>query len=194
MKELIGKVQGEIKQYGYKKAGNFFWKTENGFYKLIHFQHGAYGDYFFINVGLHPVGLPSLAGGELEIKEKPREYECILRQRIEEIVPVELFQKALIPDENTAREIVAALPKVEHWLTDWGSFESIAEKDFSELSKKMPIAPILWQKAYDLLKCYCMIKLRNMSEAEKYYLAYLSENRNLDFSAVDRYLETLLMQ
>lgn len=46
MKELIHEVKSEITQYGYKKARNSFWKIEDGFYKLINFQHGAYGDYF----------------------------------------------------------------------------------------------------------------------------------------------------
>ena len=97
MKELLNELKGDIAGYGYKKSGNSFWKIENGFYKLIDFQGGAHGDYFFINVGLHPVGLPSLITGKLEIKERPREHECIIRQRIGEIVPVELFQKALPP-------------------------------------------------------------------------------------------------
>lgn len=56
----------------------------------------------------------------------------------------------------------------------------------------MPIAPIIWRKAYYMLKCFCMLKLRNASEAERFYLAYLSENGDMDFSAVDRYFEKLL--
>ena len=194
MKELLNEIKGEIAGYGYKKSGNSFWKIENGFYKLINFQRGTHGDYFFINVGLHPVGLPSLITGKLEIKEKPREYECIIRQRIEEIVPSEMFKKALPPihDTDTIREIVAAIPAIDRWLADWGSFDVLANKDFSELSRMMPIAPILWQKAYYMLKCYCMIKKRNIPEAKKLFLAYLSENQNMDFSAVDRYMEALL--
>lgn len=71
MKTIIGEVKGIFSEYGYKKERNSFWKIENDFYKLINFQHGAYGDYLFVNVGLHPVGLPSLYTGKLEIKEKP---------------------------------------------------------------------------------------------------------------------------
>lgn len=56
----------------------------------------------------------------------------------------------------------------------------------------MPIAPIIWRKAYYMLKCFCMLKLQNVSEAERFYLAYLSENGDMDFSAVDRYFEKLL--
>ena len=194
MKELLGEVKGELSQYGYKKAQSSFWKIENGFYKLIHFQRGAYGDYFFINVGLHPVGLPSLIVQKLEIKERLREYECIIRQRIGEIPPCEMLQKSLVPihDPNTVWEIIASIPAVESWLAHWGNFEALAGKDFPELSRMMPIAPILWQKAYDLLKCYCMIKQKNLPEAKKFFLAYLSENKEMDFSPVDHYLEALL--
>ena len=69
MKTIIGEVKGIFSEYGYKKERNSFWKIENYFYKLINFQHGAYGDYLFVNVGLHPVGLRSLYIGNLEIKE-----------------------------------------------------------------------------------------------------------------------------
>ena len=78
MKELLNELKGDIAGYGYKKSGNSFWKIENGFYKLIDFQGGAHGDYFFINVGLHPVGFPSLITGKLEIKERSREHEYII--------------------------------------------------------------------------------------------------------------------
>ena len=97
MKELLAEVKGAFSVAGYRKKRNSFWKREGGFYRLVDFQHGAYGDYFFINVGLHPVGLPSLIAGELVIKEQPKEYECIFHQRVGEISPIPLFQKALVP-------------------------------------------------------------------------------------------------
>ena len=194
MKQLTANLKTAFTPYGYRKSRNSFWKIENGFYKLIDFQQGAYGDYFFINVALHPVGLPSLVVGKLEIKERPREYECILRQRMGEIVPAAFFKKALIPshDADTIPEIAASLPAAEAWLAHWGSFEVIAGGDPSELSGMMPIAPILWQKACHMLKCYCLLKQGNLPEARNAYAAYLSENRDMDFLAADRYLEALL--
>lgn len=81
MKELVAKLKNDFTPYGYQKSRNSFWKIENGFYRLIDFQKGAYGDYLFINVCLYPAGLPSLIAGKLEIKERPWEYECIIRQR-----------------------------------------------------------------------------------------------------------------
>jgi hypothetical protein len=51
MKTLICEVKDTFSKYGYRKERNSFWKKGNGFYKLVNFQSGAYGDYFFINVG-----------------------------------------------------------------------------------------------------------------------------------------------
>ena len=114
MKTIIGEVKGIFSEYGYKKERNSFWKIENDFYRLINFQHGAYGDYFFVNVGLHPVGLPSLYTGKLEIKEKPKEHECIIRQRMEQIVPIPSLEKALTfpTHENIVQDIIFNFPKV----------------------------------------------------------------------------------
>lgn len=83
--KVLNEVKPQILKYGYKKSGNSFWKIENGFYKLINFQAGAYGNYFFINVAIHPCGLPILYTKRLEIVEKPKESQCALRQRAEHI-------------------------------------------------------------------------------------------------------------
>ena len=109
-------------------------------------------------------------------------------------MPLELFQKALLPihDADTVRAIIASIPAVESWLADLGSFDVLANKDFSELSKMMPIAPIIWQKAYYMLKCYCMLKQQNLPEAKKFFHTYLAENPNMGFSAVDHYMKSLL--
>ena len=69
MKEMLEKVKVAFIQKGYRKRRNSFYKTEDGFYKLINFQKGAYGDYFYINVGLHPIGLPILQANALLIPD-----------------------------------------------------------------------------------------------------------------------------
>lgn len=140
------------------------------------------------------MGLPSLITGKLEIKDRPREYECILRRRAEQITATDQFNKALPPVHalDAVPAIIASISAVEGWLADWGSFDLLANKDFPELSEMMPMAPIIWRKAYYLLKCYCMLKRQNIPEANEFFLLYLSENRNMDFSAVDHYMQALL--
>lgn len=82
--KMPDEVQAQITAYGYRKHGNSFWKTENGFYKLINFQTGAYGDYFFINVALHPEGMPVLSQYCESVKNR-KESQCVLRWRVEQI-------------------------------------------------------------------------------------------------------------
>lgn len=194
MKTLICEVKDTFSQYGYRKERNSFWKRENGFYKLVNFQSGSYGDYFFINVGLHPIGLPSLITGKLEIKERPKEYECILRQRMEAISSLAMFKEVLVPvsDPQVVQAIISGLPDVEAWFSHWGSFEAIAACEFSDVEGMLSSVPLLWNKAYRMLKCYCLLKLCRRTEAEMLYSAYLSENCEMDFSAVDQYLKCLL--
>ena len=194
MKTLICEVKDTFSQYGYRKERNSFWKKENGFYKLVNFQSGAYGDYFFINVGLHPIGLPSLIAGKLEIKERPKEYECIFRQRMEQVSPLAIFKKPLVSvsDPRVVPAITSGLSDVEAWFARWGSFETIAACEFSDVEGMLSCVPLLWNKAYKMLKCCCLLKLDRTAEAEAFYSAYLAENREMDFSAVDQYLKELL--
>lgn len=194
MKDLLNRVKGEFTQYAYKKRGSSFWKYEDGFYKLVNFQGGAYGDYFFVNIGLHPVGLPSLFTGRLEIHEKPPESKCIIRQRIEEIVSIGASATRMIPvhDVDAAQIIVESIPAIEAWLSSWGSYDTICSADFKELSKIMTsVVPIIQRKAYWMLKYYCLIKQESYSEAKQAFLNYLSENVDMDFIEVDNYLKAL---
>ena len=194
MKTLICEEKDTFTQYGYRKERNSFWKKENGFYKLVNFQSGAYGDYFFINVGLHPIGLPSLIAGKLEIKERPIEYECIFRQRMEQVSPLAIFKKPLVSvsDPRVVPAITSGLSDVEAWFARWGSFETIAACEFSDVEGMLSCVPLLWNKAYKMLKCCCLLKLGRTAEAEAFYAEYLAENREMDFSAVDQYLKELL--
>ena len=194
MKTLICEVKDTFSQYGYRKERNSFWKKENGFYKLVNFQSGAYGDYFFINVGLHPIGLPSLIAGKLEIKERSKEYECIFRQRMEQVSPLAIFKEPLVSvsDPRVVPAITSGLSDVEAWFARWGSFDAIAACEFSDVEGMLSCVPLLWNKAYRMLKCYCLLKLGRMAEAKEFYSAYLAENREMDFSAVDQYLKELL--
>ena len=190
MKELLAEVKGAFSGAGYRKKRNSFWKREGGFYRLVDFQHGAYGYYFFINVGLHPVGLPSLVAGELVIKEQPKEYECIFHQRVGEISPIPLFQKALVPisDPGSVQAVLDSVPDIEAWFFRWCSFETLAGCEYSNVEGMLSCVPLLWKKAYQMLRCYCLCELGHTAEAEQAYSAYLAEHRELDFSAVDQYL------
>ena len=200
MKELLNKSNNILKQFGYKKKGASFWKIDNGFYKLIDFQKGTHGGgYFFVNVCVHPVGLPELLTDKLSIIEQPREYECILRQRIEQIVSngqLEAFKRGLVSldDGETIQAVIDALSNdVEQWLGKWGACETIACMKEDEITNMLTVIPKLKKKAYLMLKFYCMLRLGDKNKAMDVLEKYMGENiEGLAFPQVDNYLNTLV--
>ncbi|OUO95096.1 DUF4304 domain-containing protein [Cloacibacillus sp. An23] len=193
--KILNDVKIQITEYGYKKHGNSFWKTENGFYKLINFQTGAYGDYFFINVALHPDGMPVLSQ-RCETTKKPKESQCAFRWRIEQIAGCAAVFRGQIgfpQDADTAKRLIAAvMPEIESWLDKRGSYQAVLSADFDELSRSFSAVPILWMKEFLLLKSYCAFMRGDEINAARYFSAYLKENRDMDFSYADNYMKELL--
>jgi len=195
--KVLNDVKAQIVKYGYKKSGNSFWKIENGFYKLINFQAGAHGKYFFINVALHPNGLPMLyATKRLVLTERPKESECVLRQRIEQISnKTNSFRGDIgfVEDVETIQALLkVAMPDIELWLNKWGTYETILSSDFDEISKLFSAVPLIWKKQFLMLKCYCAFSVGNYVMANEYFSAYKNENSNMDFSLVDDYMYNLI--
>lgn len=197
MKEMIEKVKGTLAQNGYQKRRNSFYKIEDGFYRLINFQKGAYGNYFYINVCLHPIGLPLLQANTLFMPDHPKEYECVLRERIDQIVKEEkhkIWSKAQnwIGDDMVPH-IIDAIVDIEDWFQKWGSFNTILDCPFDEISKMFTVVPILWEKEYLLLKCYSAFQVGNIEVARKLFSKYSDTVvRDLSFEGVDSYLQSLL--
>lgn len=198
MKEVMKNVSGTFKHCGYKKRGNAFWKIENGFYRLVHFQTGAYGNYYFINVGLHPLGLPMLTMKPQFIIEHPKEYECILRQRAEHIVDgpkLKRFREGFVwtTDEEMVVNICDSVPDIEAWFDKWASYDTIMNSSLEELSGMLTVVPIFWQKAYLMLRCYCAHRMGREEEAKELFREYQHEEVNgSEFPLIDQYLGDLL--
>ncbi len=137
--DVLGHVSDAFRSIGYEKARNRFWRVKDDTYQLIDFQPGAHGNYFFVNVCVHPVGFPKILSGKLIIPVRPLEYECVIRQRIEEVggAPVvDLFRNSLVPINDLAamsmiKEAVAS--DVEVWMGRWGTCEAIALADSADL-------------------------------------------------------------
>lgn len=194
--KILGEVKPLFAKYGYKKNGDSFWKLENDFYKLINFQKGRYGDYFFINVGLHPNGLPMLYTNQLCLLEKPKESQCVLRQRAEQISSAaNSFEKEIGYSEEIEvlqKLLPAIMPDIEYWLNKWGSYETILSADFNTISKLFSVAPIVWEKEFWLLRCHCALMAGDNATAKRYFSTYQSQNSDMDFSLVDSYMEDLI--
>lgn len=200
MEELIYKANIILKQLSYKKKTNSFWKLDDGFYKLISFQNGAHGGgYFFVNVCVHPLGLPELLTNQFSIIDHPKEYECILRQRIEQIVidgRLEAFRQGLVSleDEETIQAVIDSLPNdVEKWLVKWGSYETIAYAKEDELANMLTVIPKLKKKAVLMLKFFCTYKIGDKLQAMDILDKYLNEDvEGITFPQVDKYLMGLM--
>ncbi len=197
MKEMLDGVKWAFVQKGYRKRRNSFYKIEDGFYKLIDFQKGACGGYFYINVGLHPIGLPVLRANALFIPDHPKEYECVLRERVGEIVGEakrEFWSRAQnwIGD-NLVPHIIDVIEDIEAWFQKRGSFSTILDCSFEEISKMFPVAPILWEKEYLLLKFYCAFQVGHIEEAEIFFNKYSDTAvKDMNFDGIDSYLQSML--
>lgn len=108
-----------FKSKGFKKQNLNFYKEQNGLTFLINFQKNSYNsvDYvaFFINCGIYSEKLMQAIGAE--IVPKPKEFECLFRQRFEQITGCKKQEFELLSsDEKTikglANEVIAELEKV----------------------------------------------------------------------------------
>jgi hypothetical protein len=185
----------ELRPLNYKKLGSRFFKIEQGFFRQVDIQSGAHGRYFFVNICLHPVGLPRLLAGKLVIPDRPTEHECIIRRRINDVVsgaPTESFRLGLVsPDNDTA--IRAMLPSlsagVEMWLSRWGSFRSILTAPDCEMHQALTVVPNLREKACKMLKCFCAYKIHEVEQAQEQLRLFLAAPiSGYDFSRVDEYM------
>jgi hypothetical protein len=125
MKWLLNEALKVLQPLGYKRLKTRFFKFDNEVFKQIDFQRGANGSYFFVNVCLHPVGLPELLAGKLVIPDRPSEHECIISRRIEAIVldgATAAFRSRLVSceDEQAVTQILQSLStNVQSWLSEW---------------------------------------------------------------------------
>lgn len=194
--KILSQIKGQMSALGYRKSGDSFWRVEKGFYQLIHFQKGGFGNYFFLNAALHPVGLPLLQMGAPVIPERPKEYECALRTRAERISPQSrafLSGPGFPEDGGILPDLLSAvLPDIAAWQDTWGSCEALLQADFEPLTKLFSAVPILWRKEFYLLKCYCACMLRQPERAGEYFEAYRQENTAMDLSPLDEYMTGLL--
>ena len=199
MKKLLRLVMNELRPLGYEKSGSRFFKIESGFFKQLDIQLGAHGSYFFVNVCLHPVGLPQLLAGKLAIPERPLEHDCILRRRIEDVVAdpsTQAFRTGFVSFENEAaiRQMLPTLSSgVERWLSKWGSFSTILAASDLELQPMLTVVPNLWEKACKMLKLFCALKIYNTEQAQGQLREFLAApTSGYDFSKLDDYIRALV--
>jgi hypothetical protein len=198
MKLLLKAASRVLQPLGYRRLATHFQKTENGFHRVIDFQRSAHGAYFFVNVCVHPVGLPKLLIGKLVIPDEPKEYECILRRRIQDLVPAESAaalrsQSVDFDDEPEVQKVLSLIPStVEPWLARWGSYATIIKASDEELKDMLTVVPKLWQKACAMLKLFCCLKMKDRANADRFLAEFIAApTGGSDLSLVDEYILSL---
>lgn len=95
--------------------------------------------------------------------------------------------------DDIVSHIIDAIEDIELWFQKWGSFHTILDCPFDEIYKMFTVVPILWEKEYFLLKCYCAFQAGNIEEARKLFSKYSDTVvNNLSFEDIDSYLQSML--
>lgn len=150
---FITNLHAALKPLGFKKKRHTFSKADNGFYKIIHIQKSQFGDDFYINIGIHPVGLPQLITDQLQVKENISIFDCILRTRIE---PIHMKQDQLL--HNVSHETIDIsnyLSTIFNWFQVWASYENLAKTNIHSITPVLAVVPILQKKRF----CFLLVFL-----------------------------------
>lgn len=177
-KNFITNLHAALKPLGFKKKRHTFCKAENGFYKLINIQKSQFEDSFYINIGVHPLGLPQLITDQLQIQENISIFDCILQTRIE---PIHMNQNQLL--HNVSHETINIpnyLSTIFDWFQVWASYENLAKTNIHAITPVLAVVPILQEKAFLLLTCFSFYKLKQYEQANRYLQQYLHCAVNLN--------------
>lgn len=185
---------------GFQRTKNSIWRVIDDVYHLIDFQVGSHGEnYFFVNIAIHPIGLPMLVGPGLEIRDRPREFECAIRCRIEDVSQSSIakwcrFALMSDIDQGLIDSLVSCLDSdVESWFRSCGTLQYLAHVPQSEILPFMTAVPAVELKAHALLACYCRCRVGDTRNAQKHYQRYLSApSGGYEFPAVDEFLGRLI--
>ena len=200
MQELVEAARGSLKAVGFRKRRNSFWRKQSGVYQLIDFQEGAHGGgYFFVNLAVHPVGLPKLVAGELSLPDQPKEYECCIRQRLEQVADSrggKLFRQGLVWGddlESASRVLDAVVSQGVPWLDTWGSLDRLVTASETELAPMLTSVPKLRDKSLWMLKAYCASRLGRDAAAHAALDRFLAaESGGYEFGGLNQYLSRLV--
>ena len=193
MRDTLDRVAQVLRPLGYKREKGRFFRSESGFYRLIDFQLGVHGGgYFFVNLCIHPIGLPELQLGRLVIAEKPKEHECILRQRIEQAVPT--VEKGIFETDGPVDALVSVMRlEVQQWFDHWCDWGRLATAPADVMYPMLTVVPTLRVKALLMVQFFCHLRLGDAVAAERAYRDFAGVRLpGFDFGHVERHLESLL--
>lgn len=78
-KQLANAIKPMMKRAGFKKTSSNWHRKSEGIVQVLNFQGSQWSKFVYVNLGIY--------FSEIGAKEKPREYECHIRERLSAIAP-----------------------------------------------------------------------------------------------------------
>jgi hypothetical protein len=134
--EIINLGPGPLlKTYGFSKSGRTFHRKSGNAWQVVNVQastsNTGVNSKFTINLGVYHPAIAELAGKSIQT-EKPKEYECIVRERIGKLLPTKLdYWWEITPATNleyVAQTISSIIKELGiPWLEVHSSIQQIAQ-------------------------------------------------------------------
>ena len=127
-----------FKDVGYKKKGPTWHFIDDDFVRVFNLQGSQWSTSFYLNLGIYVRSLGPL--------ERPNEYDCHLRERVDAIVPDSIDVHDIIDFTNDIEESVRIeqLTKITKeyvlpWLESKSNFEGFRKYFFDEKNHGLPM-------------------------------------------------------
>ncbi|EJR49043.1 hypothetical protein IIM_03822 [Bacillus cereus VD107] len=198
VQDFITNLHTALKPIGFKKKRHTFLQVENEFYNLINIQKSQFGDDFYINIGVHPIGLPQLITDRLQIKETISIFDCMLQTRVEPIYTKKNYLLHNVSHETTHMPYYLSI--IQDRFQTWTSYKNLVNTNRHSITPILSVVPILQEKAFLLLTCFAFYNLKQYEQANHYLQQYLhcsvhlnnEEKEPIFFHKVDMYMKKLV--
>jgi hypothetical protein len=198
LNKLTGAFGSVLRAAGFKGTRYTYHRQVGGVWHVVNIQLGAYGrSYYFVNLGIHPVDLPQLVTGALEVLARPKEYQCIFRARVDSVFPNAPFlppnrgQCEVTDDSGTRRMTEGLVSHVIPWFDRVGTLEYLEKHAAVELSPWLSVVPVIQPKALAMLRFYLARKLLRPNATDLLAQYRATASGEYQFPEVDNYLEGL---
>ena len=199
MKNFLSKVSTALSPLGFRKSGNkTYRRLRDGVYHLVNIQPSAFGNYFYINIGVHAKGMPFSCSSK---SNNPGIDDCEVQQRVSDIVGHERFEELVpypvSPSEEEKVEILISMlmNEVQSWLERIGELRYLSEVSVDELRLMMPVVPISQPACAWLMKSYCAKMLEDSEAAkESYENFHATKLPKYDFTSEEQFFDELLAE
>lgn len=196
MPAILDAFWAQLKPLRYLRKRGRFHQVVDGIFRLIDIQSGAYGNYSFVNLCIHPVGMPMLLAESLTLHDFPLESQCIVRQRIDQVsssAAAASFRSGLVwnhDDASSSRFAECVATEAHDWLSRFGTAAALAALTDDHMISSVPL---LRRKAFHLLKTHCLCQLGMYEEARNEFREYAAApSGNWNFDKIDAYYQGLL--